>query len=46
MCATRIILDLMINVGMLLASSRRLIVGGPMIAIGLTGKSLSAFIEG
>ena len=28
--------------GMLLASSRRLIFGGPVIALGLTGKSLSA----
>ena len=31
-----------INAGMLLASSRRLIYGGPVIALGLTGKSLSA----
>ena len=30
-----------INAGMLLASSRRLIFGGPVIALGLTGKSLS-----
>ena len=29
----------MIYAGMLLASSRRLIFGGPMIALGLTGKS-------
>ena len=33
---------LMINAGMLLASRRRLIFGGPVIALGLTGKSLSA----
>ena len=32
----------MINAGMLLASSRRLIFGGPVIALGLIGKSLSA----
>ena len=38
----RISLGLMINAGMLLASSRKLIFGGPMIARGLTGKSLSA----
>ena len=30
----------MINAGMLLAPSRRLIFGGPVIALGLTGKSL------
>ena len=30
----------MINAGMLLTSSRRLIFGGPVIALGLTGKSL------
>ena len=30
------------NAGMLLASSKRLIFGGPVIALGLTGKSLSA----
>ena len=36
---TRIRLGLMINV--LLASSRRLIFGGPVIALGLTEKSLS-----
>ena len=41
-CVTRINLSLMINAGMLLASSRRLIFGGPVIALGLTGKSLSA----
>ena len=40
-CATRINLGLMINAGMLLASSRRLIFGVPVIALGLTGKSLS-----
>ena len=39
---TRISLGLMINAGMLLASSRRLIFGGPVIALGLTGKSLFA----
>ena len=33
---------LIINAGMLWASSRRLIFGGPVIALGLTGKSLSA----
>ena len=33
-------LRLMINAGMLLASSRRFIFGGPMIALGSTGKSL------
>ena len=38
---TRINLGLMINAGMLLASSRRLIFGAPVIALGLTGKSLS-----
>ena len=38
---TRIYLGLKINVGMLLASSRRLIFGRPVIAFGLTGKSLS-----
>ena len=32
----------MINAGIILASSRRLILGGPVIALGLTGKSLSA----
>ena len=35
-------LGLMINVGMLLASSRRLIFGRNVIALGLTGKSLFA----
>ena len=38
----KINIGLMINAGMLLASSRRLIFGGPVIALGLTGKSLSA----
>ena len=42
MCITRINLGLMINAGMLLALSRRLIFGGPVIALVLTGKSLSA----
>ena len=41
-CATRINLGLMINAGILLASSRRLIFGGPMITLGLIGKSLPA----
>ena len=41
-CVTRISNGLMINAGMLLASSRRLIFGGPVIALGITGKSLSA----
>ena len=36
-----ICLGLMINAGMLLASSIKLIFGEPMIALGLTGKSLS-----
>ena len=36
-CETRIRLGLMINAGTLLASSRRLIFGGPVIALGLTG---------
>ena len=35
-------LCLMINAGMLLTSSRRLIFGGPVIALWLTTKSLSA----
>ena len=39
---TRISLGLMINVGMLLASSKSLIVGGPVIALELIGKNLSA----
>ena len=41
-CATRISLGLMISAGMLLASTRRLIFGGPVISPGLPGKSLSA----
>ena len=36
MCVPRISLGLMINAGILLASSRRLIFGGPVIALGLT----------
>ena len=40
-CTTRINLGLMINAGMLLASSRRPIFGGPVITLGLTGNSLS-----
>ena len=40
-CATRINLGLMISAGMLLTLSRRLIFGGLVIALGLTGKSLS-----
>ena len=39
---TRINLCFMIKEGMLLASSRRLIFGEPVIALGLIGKSLSA----
>ena len=42
MCVIRISLGLMINDGVLLASGRRIIFGGPVIALGLTGKSLSA----
>ena len=38
----RISLGLMINACMLLASSRRLIFDGCVIALGLTGKSFSA----
>ena len=41
-CVTRINLGFMINAGMLLASSRRLIFGGPVIALWLIGKSWSA----
>ena len=41
-CATRISLGFMINAGMLLASRRRLIFGGPVIALELIGKSSSA----
>ena len=40
-CVTRISLGLMINAGILLASSWRLIFGGPVIALKLTWKSLS-----
>ena len=40
-CATRINLGLMINAGILLVSGRRLIFVGPVIALRLTGKSLS-----
>ena len=42
MCVTKINLGLMINAGMLFASSRRLIFGEPVIALELIGKSLSA----
>ena len=44
-CATGISLGLMINAiiaGILLASIRRLIFGGPVITLGLTGKSVSS----
>ena len=41
-CITMISLGLIISAGILLASSRRLIFGEPVIALGLTGKSLSA----
>ena len=41
-CVTRINLSLIIDASMLLASSKRLIFGGPVIALELTGKSLSA----
>ena len=40
MCTTRISLGLKINAGVSLTSSRRLIFGGPEIALGLTGKIL------
>ena len=40
-CTTRLILGLMINAVVLLASSRRLILGGPAISLGLTGKNLA-----
>ena len=40
-CVSRISLGLMINAGMILATSRRLIFGGPVIALGNTGMSLS-----
>ena len=42
MCETRIILGLLINAGMTLVSSRRLIFGGNVITLRLTLKSLSA----
>ena len=42
---TRICLGLMISAGMLFASSKRLIFGGPEIALGLTGMSLSTISE-
>ena len=38
----RISLELMINAGLLLTSSRRLIFGGTVIALRLTGNSLSS----
>ena len=38
-CVTRICVGLMINASILLASSRRLMFGGPVIALGLTWKS-------
>ena len=38
-CAARISLGLIISEGALVASSRRLIFGGPVIASGFTGKS-------
>ena len=41
-CVARIRLGLMINAGMLLASSRRLRIGGHVIALGFTGNSFSA----
>ena len=41
-CVTRTSFGLIINAGMRLASSRRLIFGGPVIALGLTGRSFSA----
>ena len=43
LCVTRKNLGLMINAGRLLVSSRKLIFGGPVIARGLIGKSLSSF---
>ena len=42
MCVTRISLGLMINADVLSTSSRRLIFGGPVIALGLIGKRLFA----
>ena len=44
-CETRISLGLMINAGKLLASSRRLTFGVPVIALGLTGKSLNCSLS-
>ena len=44
-CVTRISLGFMINAGMRLASSRRVIFSGPVIALGLSGKSLSAQVR-
>ena len=41
-CATMISLGLMMNASVCLAASRRLIFGGQMITLWLTGKSLSA----
>ena len=41
-CTTRIRFGLMINADVLLTSSTELIFGGPVIALGLTGKCLSA----
>ena len=41
-CVITINLGLMINAGMLLASRKRLILGEPVIALGLIGKSVSA----
>ena len=46
MSATRRSLGLMINAGMLLAPSSRVIFDGPVIALGLTGESLSTFKQG
>ena len=40
-CATKIRLGLMINAGMLLSSSMRLIFGEPVITLELTEKNLS-----
>ena len=40
MCTTRISLGLIIKAHMLLSSCRGLIYGGPVIALGLTGKSV------
>ena len=41
LCVTKIRFVMVINADMLLASSRRLIFGGPVIVLGLSGKSLS-----